>query len=191
MKGKKVNANIFLADSLDEAKKLISTSYEDKILTRYFELGYDEEDMTLDQVSGFIRTFGVPDKLLKIYSSENDIDFQLLTVDGLEEEGVVDFDKLMVLVYKMIVIAKNSEYIEESWKMFHRYMGGTEAAANSEKEIAFPDIKAVLERLKLQDKIGDGLIIDMLSTGSEFGNAGLNIYDFLVLLGRLDDLRAP
>lgn len=240
MSKRRQSKNIFLQEYTNESKDLIPSAIEDEILTHYFELGYDEKDMMSSEVRDFLLTLGVQEIIIDKYkqhavaNNSSDTDnanndnqtekFNDLLVAGLEDEGIVDFDKLLFLSYKFVLLRDNYEYVEQFWKVFVQFAqralqkeskanattamnsdgsggqfgeGSSMSNSNSnssgsiyDQEITFPQLKAVIKGLKLDDKINDGLIIDMIANGSEEVKPAIGFFDFMILMGKADELNA-
>lgn len=171
--------NIFLLEYNGENREMVPSKYEDLILTRYFEMGFDDNDMATKDVDGFLRTFQVPE----VYIAKAVYDDWL--IDGLENEKVIDFDKLVFATCKLLILAHNYDYIEDFWKVLigKRKQQGVVV----DETLLIPELSKIVEDLKLEKKIDLGLIIDMMATASTKGNVYLDFYDFLVLMGKLGE----
>lgn len=188
--------NVFTAQYKPDCKDLIPTELDDEILTKFFDLGYDEKDMMVDEVYDFILALNVPELLISKYIETLKIEplddlKQNLCVTGLEDDGMVDFDKLVFFVCRFLILRNNYDYIVDFWKVFIDFIERHESKKTKgdvfDRVITFPDLKELIRTLKLQDTISDGVIIDMVANGSDNAKPYLNIFDFAMLLGKTGD----
>ncbi|GMM36358.1 hypothetical protein DASC09_036830 [Saccharomycopsis crataegensis] len=218
MNKRKQSKNLFLSEYDIDVKNLIRSDYEDEILTKYFESGFDEKDMNTEDVYDFLISLEVPTIFVDKYCEtlpENDSKFMDLVVPGLEDDGIIDFDRLVFFCCKLLVLRNNFDYIEKFWKVFITYLDRAKEKSNNQqkqsgrqdgtlfdpfmrnrgvksvcdREITYPDLKTVIKSLKLDDKINDSLMIDMIANGSDNARPFVNFFDFSVLLGKMDELQ--
>jgi hypothetical protein len=131
-----------------------------------------DTDMVANQLPQFFQDLRIPAKFMignkRIRSDE-------LIIEGTQ---VVDFDKLLVKSYQLLLFRDHRQYIEETWRLLQRSTGKSHRSA-----LNVSDLKELDEELKTS--ISDALLLDMIAVGTEGTGLDITITDFAYILGKL------
>jgi hypothetical protein len=96
----------------------------------------------------------------------------------IEGTQVVDFDKLLLKSYQLLLFRDHRQYIEESWRLLQQSAGKSHKSA-----LNVSDLKKLDTELKTS--INDALLLDMIAVGTEGTGLDITITDFAYILGKL------
>lgn len=145
--------------------------YEDEILEAFANYSM-ETDMVVSQLPLYFQDLKIPKQFI---IGNKRIRPEELAIKGTQ---VVDFDKLLVKSYQLLLFRDNRRSIEDTWKLI---CGKSHKAA-----LGMPELKQLDSELKAS--ISDTLLMDMVAVGTEGNGLDVTMSDFAYILGKLGQL---
>ncbi|EGW31740.1 uncharacterized protein SPAPADRAFT_62337 [Spathaspora passalidarum NRRL Y-27907] len=207
----------------------INADTEDEILDEYSELLGDDDDLHLKELPELLQNLRIPaiftddivesveyyynfirnrDVSIDPSNIKQSMSFQLIKAYTITNAirapsdiiDIIDIDKLLFNVNRLVKFRNNYKHIRESWRLF------VSDSSNIEHyKLALPDLKQVKSNLNLDNDpetrkpISESFLIDMLGCCSHDSNGNLlnymtkegacvTIKDFAEILGNLGEL---
>lgn len=157
----------------------IPTEIEDEILEAFTTYSFDD-DMRIEHLGSYYKDLKIPSVFLagnsRIVPSE-------LTIEGTD---IIDFDKLLIKSFQLIVIRNNKQIIQQNWDLL-------QAAYSESSDISAPSSGLNLKNLKdisdgVKSGISDPLLLDMVAVATEGEGVSVTFIDFAYILGKIGEL---
>lgn len=149
---------------------------EDQILEVFGEYSMDQ-DLTYSQMNSFFRDLGVSTIFTK---SNNKLSQTSLCIEGTD---VIDFDKLLVACFHLIVFERNKKEIITNWNLIRKIIPNNDP---NKYTINLKDLKAINQEIKMG--ISDSVLLDMVAVATEGLSPEVKFIDFAYIMGKLGDL---
>jgi len=154
----------------------IPPEIEDEILEAFTTYSM-EDDMKVEHLESFYKDLSIP----KYFTERNKrIDPNELTIEGTD---IIDFDKLLIKSYQLIILRNNRHLIQQTWDLLQ---SAFPESNGSSRNINVKNLKNVSDDVK--SGISDPLLLDMVAVATDGEGVEVKLVDFAYVLGKLGEL---
>ncbi|CAM9020289.1 unnamed protein product [Wickerhamomyces anomalus] len=156
----------------------IPPDIEDEILEAFTNYSL-EDDMRVENLKSYYSDLKIP-KLFIIGNKR--IDARHMIIEGTD---IIDFDKLLVKSFQLIIFRNNKHIIQQNWDLLQNSLkefGKTEKLNG----LNYKNLKNISEDVKTG--ISDPILLDMVAVATDGEGVDVNFIDFAYILGKLGEL---
>lgn len=132
--------------------------------------------MNVDDLKQYYKDIRIPSIFI---TGNKHIEPSDLIIDG---TNIIDFEKLMIKSYQLILFRDNIETIKELWKMILVELN----LKNINSTIDLKQLQEINEESNLG--LSNTLLIDMIASATQGSSLTVSIVDFAYVLGKLNKL---
>jgi hypothetical protein len=153
----------------------LPTHIEDEILEALANYSI-EHDMDTSDLAQYFKDIKVPNIFI--------VGNKRLNPDGLVIEGtkIIDFDKLMIVSYHLILFRNNRDLIQQTWKL----LLSEQKSKDLTSSINLTQLQDINENARIG--ISTPLLLDMIALATDGRSVTMSIVDFAYVLGKLNKL---